>query len=182
MRVLKLISTHPRKSLEKTNKRWIGSCGTANNLWQLHNTSELTFSISKFLKAGRRNRGGGARKPNLNVAFTNACASVVEILSLSPRMHGMQRMLYSLTRIMRNIWTLDHVKVMHSSCADQSKSSVSTWIRPFFSFCPVVCHFPAVFRLNRELQLFVLTSIAERQNCFPLSWQAHSVRSRSLIS
>ena len=27
-----------------------------------------------------------------------------------------------------------------------------------------------------------LTSIAERQNCLPMSWQAHSVRSRSLIS
>ena len=49
--------------------------------------------------------------------------------------------------ITHNIWTLDHVKVMHSSCADQSKSSVSTWIRLFCSCCRVVCHFPAVFRL-----------------------------------
>ena len=62
---------------------------------------------------------------------------------------------YFLTRITRNIWTLDHVKVMHSSCADQSKSSVSTWIRPFCSCCRIVCHFPAVFRLKREWQLFV---------------------------
>ena len=38
---------------------------------------------------------------------------------------------YFLTRFTCNIWTLDHVKVMHSSCADQSKSSVSTWIRLF---------------------------------------------------
>ena len=35
-----------------------------------------------------------ARNPNLDVAFTNACAPV-EILSLPPRMHGMQRRLFS---------------------------------------------------------------------------------------
>ena len=32
------------------------------------------------------------------------------------------------TRITRNIWTLDHMKVMHSSCTDQSKSSMSAFL------------------------------------------------------
>ena len=80
---------------------------------------------------------------------------------------------YSLTRITRNILTVDHMKVMHSSCTDQSKLSVSTWIRPFCSCCRVVCYFP---------NCSSSTSIAERQNCLPLSWQAYSARSRSLIS
>ena len=80
---------------------------------------------------------------------------------------------YSLTRITRNILTVDHVKVMHSSCTDQSKLSVSTWIRPFCSCCRVVCYFP---------NCSSLTLIAERQNCLPLSWQAYSARSHSLIS
>ena len=47
-------------------------------------------------------------------------------------------------------------RVTFGPCADQSKSSVSTWILPFCSCCRVVCHFPAVFRLNREWQLFAL--------------------------
>ena len=57
---------------------------------------------------------------------------------------------------------------MHSSCADQSKSSVSTWIRPFCSLCRVVCHFPAVFRLNREWQLLVLNFNRRASELFAL--------------
>ena len=94
----------------------------------------------------------GARNPNLNVAFTNACAAVIyfgpdSILLKSWVFHHecMEcKECYFLTRITRNIWTLDHVKVMHSSCARQSKSSVSTWIRPFCSCCRVVCHSPVL--------------------------------------
>ena len=56
----------------------------------------------------------------------------------------------------RHIWTLDHVKVTHSSCPNESKLSVSTWIQLFCSFCCVVWHYLALFRLNQELQLFVL--------------------------
>ena len=59
----------------------------------------------------------------------------------------------------------------------------STWTRPFCS-CVV-----ALYSISRPHSVLIesgncssLTSIAERQNCLPLSWQAHSVRSRSLIS
>ena len=138
---------------------------------------------------------------------------------------------YFLTRITLNIWTLDHVKVMHSSCADQS--SPSSLARPLrgltystlkfmwslarplrglaystLKFMRSTCgksttnpnracqlgfdlsvHVVALYAISRPYSVLIesgncsyLTSIAERQNCLPLSWQAHSVRSRSLIS
>ena len=56
------------------------------------------------------------------------------------------------------VWTVDHVKLTHSSSADQSNRACQSGI-PRFRSCRVGYHFPAAFRLKQVAKvLFVCSS------------------------
>lgn len=96
-------------------------------------------------------------------------------------MYGIQLECKERDFIMRitRIWTLHHVKLMHSS-AVQSKSSVSTW--DVSCSCHVWCHFPASFRLKRVAICSSLTSSMEWERCPICSSFTSSVEQECCLS
>ena len=101
-----------------------------------------------------------------------------ESLSLPPRMHGMHRMLFfsRASRVTFGPW------ITWRSCIAAAPTN------PNRAGFDLFAHVVALYAISRPYSVLIesgncssLTSIEESQNCLPLSWQAHSVRSLSLI-